>query len=117
MLVLPTEGAHMTRGTHHRPRQRAVDMLSRERLVEEVVEAYVGWREAGARVDDAYRFWTTESGPCGRVAFGSYVAALDIEERSAEVYAGLVRRGDVLFWGDDSPGEPLGGPAGGVGRP
>jgi hypothetical protein len=90
-------------------------MLSRERLVDQLVEAYVGWREACARVDDAYRFWTTDSGASGRVAFGSYVAALDAEERSAEVYARLVRRADALVWG--SPGEPLGGAAGGVGRP
>jgi hypothetical protein len=91
-------------------------MLSQERLVDQLVEAYVGWREACARVDDAYRFWATDSGPSGRVAFGLYVAALDAEERSAEVYAGLVRRADVLARGE-SPGEPLGGPAGEIGRP
>jgi hypothetical protein len=82
-----------------------------------LVEAYVGWREACARVDDAYRFWATYSGARDRVAFGLYVAALDAEERSAEVYAGLVRRADALAWGEESPGEPLGGSVGGVGRP
>jgi hypothetical protein len=89
-----------------------VDMLSRERLVDQLLEAYVDWREACARVDDAYRFWVGESGGRGRVAFGSYVAALDAEERSAEVYAVLVRRADALVWSEDSPADPLGGPAG-----
>jgi hypothetical protein len=89
-----------------------VDMLSRERLVDQLLEAYVDWREACARVDDAYRFWAVESGGGGRVAFGSYVAALDAEERSAEVYAVLVRRADALVWSEDSPADPLGDPAG-----
>jgi hypothetical protein len=63
-------------------------------------------------VDDAYRFWAGESGGRGRVAFGSYVSALDAEERSAEVYAVLVRRADALVWSEDSPADPLGGSAG-----
>ena len=98
-------------------RGHRVDALSRERLVDQLVEAYVDWREACARVDDAYAFWASESGACGRVAFGSYVAALDAEERSAEVYAVLVRRADALAWNELFPAEPLGGPAGGVGWP
>ena len=87
-------------------------MLSRERLVDQLVEAYVDWREACVRVDDAYRFWAGESDCRGRVAFGSYVAALDAEERSAEVYAVLVRRADALVWSEHSPADPLGGSAG-----
>jgi len=87
-------------------------MLSRERLVDQLVEAYVDWREACARLDDAYRFWAGESAGRGRVAFGSYVAALDAEERSAELYAVIVRRADALIWSEDSPADPLGGSAG-----
>jgi hypothetical protein len=41
-----------------------------------------------------------------------YVAALDAEERSAEVYAVLVRRADALARNEDFPAEPPGGPAG-----
>ena len=70
------------------------------RLVDELVEAYVDWREACARVNDAYRSWASETGPCGRVAFGLYMAALDAEEQAAEVYAGLVRRADKLPWSE-----------------
>ena len=95
-------------------RGHRVDLLSRERLVDRLIEAYVDWREACARVDDAYRFWESETGAGGRVAFGLYVAALDAEERSAEEYAVLVRRADALAWNEDSPAR---GPAGGVGWP
>jgi hypothetical protein len=100
----------MTRGRPlDRPRQCEVDMLSRERLVDQLIEAYVDWRETCARVGDAYRFWAIGSGSGGRIAFGLYVAALDAEERSAEVYAGLVRRADALAWSENSPAEPRGG--------
>jgi hypothetical protein len=84
-------------------------MLSRERLVDQLIEAYVDWRETCARVGDAYRFWAIDSGSCSKIAFGFYVAALDAEELSAEVYAGLVRRADALAWSEGSPAEPRGG--------
>jgi hypothetical protein len=89
-----------------------VDAFSRERLVDQLVEAYVDWRQACARVDDAYRFCAGVSGARARVAFALYVAA-----QCAEVYAVLVRRADALAWNEDSPAEPLGGPTGGVGWP
>jgi hypothetical protein len=91
------------------PRQCGVDMLSRERLVDQLIEAYVDWRETCARVGDAYRFWAIDGGCGGRIAFGSYVAALDAEERSADVYAGIVRRADARAWSERSPAEPRGG--------
>jgi hypothetical protein len=36
-----------------------MNRLRRERLLDELVEAYVDWREACAHVHDAYRFWGT----------------------------------------------------------
>jgi hypothetical protein len=78
-----------------------MDTLRRERLVHELVEAYVDWREACARVDDAYRSWTNETAPRERVAFALYIAALDAEEHAAKVYAELVRRTDKLPWHED----------------
>jgi hypothetical protein len=98
-------------------RRYRMSMLSRERLVDKLVEAYVAWREACARVDDAYRSWASETGPPGGVAFGLYMAALDAEEQAAEVYAGLVRRAGKLAWSEDPRAEPLGGSAWGVGWP
>jgi hypothetical protein len=94
-----------------------MNTLSRKRLVDDLVEAYVDWREACARVDDAYRLCVSETGPRGRVAFGVYMAALDEEEEAAEVYAGLVRRADRLRWRERPPTESLGGPAWGDGWP
>ncbi len=85
-----------------------MDMVSHTRLVDELVEAYVVWRETCARVDDAYRFWASETGPRGTVAFGLYMAALDEEGRAAKVYAGLVRRADKLPWSEHPPAERLG---------
>ena len=95
-------------------KESMTDTLSRERLVDELVEAYVDWRETCARVNDEYRSWR-QTGPSGRVEFGLYIAALDAEERAAEAYARLVRRADELPWSEDPAAEPLGGRAPGVG--
>ena len=62
------------------------------RLVDTMISAYVEWREACREVHDAYRSWASATGPRARVAFSRYTAALDAEERAAEVYATLVRR-------------------------
>ena len=92
-----------------------MNMLRRERLVDELVEAYIDWRETCGRVNDAYCSWASETGPRGRVTFGLYMAALDAEEQAAEVYVRVVRRADELPPSDDPPNEPLGGRAPGVG--
>jgi hypothetical protein len=93
-----------------------MNTLIRERLVDELVEAYIDWRESCARVNDAYRLWASDMGPCGGAAFGLYIAALNAEEQAAEDYAGLVRRADALPWSGDPPAEPQGGRAWGPGR-
>jgi hypothetical protein len=61
-------------------------------LVDRTIGAYVDWREACGAVHDAYRVWTSATGPIAKVAFWRYSAALDAEELAAEVYASLVRR-------------------------
>jgi hypothetical protein len=72
-------------------RRYTIDKLSRERLVNKLVEAYVDRRGECARVSDAYCSWASETGPSsGRVPFGFHMAALDAEEQAVEVYAGLV---------------------------
>jgi hypothetical protein len=93
-----------------------MNTLSRKRLVDKLVEAYVAWRETSARVDHAYRSWASGTGPRGGVAFGQYLAALDAEERAAEVYAGLVRHAERLPWSAGPAAEPLGGSASGLAR-
>jgi hypothetical protein len=73
-----------------------MNKLSHKRLVDRLMEAYVSWREACLRVSDAYGSWASETGSGATSAFGRYMAALDHEERAAEVYAGLVRRAGQL---------------------
>jgi hypothetical protein len=84
-------------------RRYVMNTLRRERLVDELVEAYIDWRERCAQVNDAYRRWASDTGSSGRVAFGLYIAALDAEEKAAEDYAGLVMRADALPWSGDPP--------------
>ena len=94
-----------------------MDTLRQERLVDELVEAYVDWRETCARVEDAYRSWANETARGDRVAFALYVAAPDAEEQAAKVYAELVRRADKLRWSEEPAAEPLGGSGCGVDWP
>jgi hypothetical protein len=94
-----------------------VNTLSRKRLVDKLVEAYVDWREACAHVNDVYRYWACETGSRDKVRFGLYMAALDAEQRAADVYAGLVGRACKVHWGKDPPAEALRGAAWGCDRP
>ena len=65
------------------------------RLLDKMIGAYVDWREACRLVHDAYRSWASATGPHTGVAFGRYTAALDAEERAAEVYAGWPGRSGI----------------------
>jgi hypothetical protein len=61
-----------------------------EQLVDEMLESYIKWREASARVQATYERWEAASGDHRADAFGKYLAALDDEERGATNYARLV---------------------------
>jgi len=55
--------------------------------MDEAVDAYVEWREECATVRDAYERWgRAMAGDCGS-AFAAYWAAVDREERAADIYA------------------------------
>jgi hypothetical protein len=84
-----------------------MNKLRKKRLVDTLMEAYVDWRDACLRVNDAYASWTSETGVRATVAFGFYMAALDHEEEAAGIYAGLVRRTTELLWPAYEPGESL----------
>ena len=84
--------------------------LRTKRTVDRLIEAYVSWREACLRVNDAYVCWTSERGIRATVAFGSYMAALDREEDAAEAYAVMVRRTRELVLGERDPFMASGGP-------
>lgn len=64
--------------------------LARRDLGHALIDAYVAWREASAAARDAYEGWTWALSGDGLLAFAAYRAALDREERAAEVYAGIV---------------------------
>ena len=66
--------------------------LSHKRLVDNLIEAYVDWREACRLVRSAYRDWGITRRQGAADAFLEYSKALDREERAAEEYARLVRR-------------------------
>jgi hypothetical protein len=77
------------------------------RLVDSMISAYIDWREACRLVHDAYRSWAGGTGPSDRIAFWRYTAALDAEERAAELYASLVQRVALLATSDDDLSGPL----------
>lgn len=62
----------------------------RNRLMDDVMDAYVAWHEACGSVEGAYRAWTCASEPAATGAFWGYRAALDREERASDVYAELI---------------------------
>jgi hypothetical protein len=88
-----------------------MNKLSQKRMVDRLIEAYVSWREACLQVSDSYGSWQSETGLGATSAFGRYMAALDHEERAADVYAGLVRRAGQLALSRHDPAEALGGAA------
>ena len=93
-----------------------MDKPNLEWVVDELIDAYVDWREACDRVNEAYRSWALATGQDDRAGFGMYVAALDAEERAAAAYAALVRRAYGRLWGVRRRSEALGGRSRGVGR-
>ena len=70
-----------------------------------------------ARVDDAYCARALKMGSRDSAAVERYMAALDLEEYVAELYASLVRGAYERFWGEGMSAEASGGPTGGTGRP
>ena len=61
-------------------------------LMDEAVDAYVEWREECATVRDAYERWARAPAADSGSAFAAYWAAVDREERAADIYAELMGR-------------------------
>lgn len=55
--------------------------------IDELLERYVSWREACESVQLAYRQWIGARRVGDRLAYASYIAALDREEHAARIYA------------------------------
>ena len=58
-----------------------------KQLVDEVMDAYVDWREECAGVRDAYERWARAPRIDAAGAFSAYRAALDREECASHAYA------------------------------
>lgn len=61
-----------------------------KRQVDELIDQYVGWREASAAVSVAYERWRAAGRVDQEITFSIYSAALDREEGSALAYQGAV---------------------------
>ena len=77
-----------------------------KQLVDEVMGAYVDWREECAGVWDAYERWARAPKIDAAGAFSAYRAALDREECASHAYADLLTRittGKRPVWGVFAP--------------
>ena len=74
-----------------------MNTLTRKQLVDDLMDAYVGWRQACVELEEAYGSWCTARGPAAAEAFERYSAALSEEGRAADAYAWVTRRvGDLV---------------------
>ena len=60
---------------------------ARSELVDELMDAYVDWREECIALEQAYARWSSVALDDRNVAFAAYTAALDREEQASSVYA------------------------------
>jgi hypothetical protein len=73
-----------------------VDLTSRRasqritEMVDEMLAAYVDWRETAAKSKVAYGRWSQSPAPDRELRFATFVAALDQEQSAAANYAGIV---------------------------
>jgi hypothetical protein len=73
------------------------------RAIDELLEAYVAWREECQAVWLADQLWIASDRGERRLAYAAYVAVLDREERAAGVYAEAVERVARIETRDSGP--------------
>jgi hypothetical protein len=69
----------------------------RDNLIDDVMDAYVDWRQESAEAEFAYRRWSVAPSTDPARAFAVYAAALDREELASISYAQVIRRTVVVF--------------------
>ena len=67
-------------------------MSPNTQYLDDLVDRYVGWREACALVAETYESWRLAAREDQSLAFRRYVAALNGEEEAAGVYQQTVER-------------------------
>jgi hypothetical protein len=60
--------------------------------VDDIVDAYVDWREQSRHVWIAYARWASAPADDAQLRFAAYLAELDQEQRACDVYAATVSR-------------------------
>jgi hypothetical protein len=75
--------------------RRARSMPIESLLTDDVVDAYVDWREQSQRVWLAYQAWSRTASGEARLRFAAYVAELDREHRASDAYAAAIARAAV----------------------
>jgi hypothetical protein len=64
----------------------------RTELIDELMEAYVEWREECAGLLQAYERWASVPATDRELAFAAYKAALDREQQASAVYSSRIDR-------------------------
>ena len=63
-----------------------------EYVLDDVIDAYVDWREQSQRVWLAYHRWSDAAPEDWVLALGAYIAELDQEQRTCDVYAATIAK-------------------------
>jgi len=71
-------------------RRRPFEHSPREQLVDEAFARYIDWLAASEAVNAAYGVWSRGARTDGALRFAAYAAALDREERAANVYRSVI---------------------------
>jgi hypothetical protein len=64
----------------------------RRELIDDLMEAYVSWREECAALVQAYERWASVPPTERDLAFAAYTAALDREQQATAVYSNRIER-------------------------
>jgi hypothetical protein len=70
--------------------------LERRQYLDDMVDDYVGWREACGMVSAAYTNWQRAGREGQKLAYSEYVAALNCEEEAAMAYQHAVGRAAAM---------------------
>jgi hypothetical protein len=61
-------------------------------VLDEMIDAYVDWRERSRGVWQAYHHWLKAPAEDGLLRFAAYLAELDQEQRACDVYQATIAR-------------------------
>jgi hypothetical protein len=61
-----------------------------EYLLDDVIDAYVDWREGSRSVWQAYHHWLRAPAEDASLRFAAYLAELDQEQRACDVYQATI---------------------------